>query len=151
MKNKILTNAYIKQVKETSFVSLKIPLSNTETVKHFRYVLVIQSSTEKCTRVLIYPLNKKKVIKLSLEGFNMIEKKVNNFLKIIQKFDMIHTSGLVAKGKKLFYECYLNLSLAELENVEYKDLKTSLDMIKNIFKKIKIEEISLINSSYKDI
>ena len=147
MRNKNLTNAYIGYLKESSCVDLAISLSEIiNNSKRFKYILVIQSSAEECIRVLIYPLYKKTILKLTFQDLNIPEKKTNDLLDLLQKFETIHTSGLVMKDNKLYYECYLNHNLAELEKQESKDLKTSLDMIKNIFKEIKIEQISLINN-----
>ncbi|MFX1503726.1 MAG: hypothetical protein ACFFDH_22385, partial [Promethearchaeota archaeon] len=56
------------------------------------------------------------------------------------KYQLIHTTGVILIEKKLFYECYLNLSLNDTKT---KELNVSLNKIKNIFKEIKIEEIGL--------
>ncbi|MHA1933513.1 MAG: hypothetical protein ACW96X_13295 [Promethearchaeota archaeon] len=73
----------------------------------------------------------------------MLSKKVlKEISKILQKFQVIHTSGFLKIENQLIYECYLNLRFSE-KNSE--DLKTSLEKIKNIFKIVKIEEIGLYN------
>jgi len=79
--------------------------------------------------------------------FNLVKKeKVDNFeayfdsnLKC-KNYEIIHSSGLLIKKMKIFYECYLNMN--QTDN-EYKDLKGSLNKIRNIPLEVKIEEISL--------
>jgi hypothetical protein len=90
----------------------------------------------------IYPINKEKIIKVSLCSLKLSKKIIKTISKILQKFQVIHTSGFLKIEKQLLYECYLNLSLSEKKS---KDLKTSLEKIKNILEQVQLEEIGLNN------
>ncbi|MHA1758049.1 MAG: hypothetical protein ACTSVV_14850, partial [Promethearchaeota archaeon] len=65
---------------------------------------------------------------------------IEELSNILKKYEIIHTSGLLVKKKELNYECYLDL---DFSNPKSKDLKSSLNKLKNILKEIIIEEISL--------
>ena len=90
----------------------------------------------------VYPLNKDKIIKLSLSGLKISAKIMNDLSKILQNFPIIHSSGFLRIKNYFLYECYLDLNFSEHKS---EDLKISLDTIKNRFKEIKLEEISLKN------
>ena len=83
-----------------------------------------------------------KIIKLSLIGQDISDEMVEILSNILKKYEIIHSSGILKKKRDFFYEGYLNFNLSDAKS---KDLKTSLDKIKNIFKGIKIEEIGLKN------
>ena len=85
-------------------------------------------------------------MRLSLYGSNISDEAINRLSKILRRYEIIHNSGFLVKQKQFYYECYFNLSLSDVKS---KDLKTSLDKIKNIFKEIKIEQVSL-NNNKKD-
>lgn len=135
-----LTSAYIKKVKEIPEVSINIPLIGLKNSDNFPFLLVIQSKYEDSIKLTIYPINKEKIIKLSLSGLNIPNKIFEELAAIIQNFQIIHTSGFLLKGRKLLYECYLNTNFSENKS---EDLKASLAKFKNIFKEIKLQEISL--------
>ncbi|MHA2393416.1 MAG: hypothetical protein ACXAEX_15855 [Promethearchaeota archaeon] len=103
--------------------------------------MIIQSTIENSIKLSLYPINKEKITKVSLYGLKLSKKVLKEISKILQKFQVIHTSGFLKIKKELFYECYLNLNLSEKERSE--DLKSSLDKIKSIFKHVKIEEIGI--------
>ena len=107
------------------------------------YLLIIQSTIENSIKLSIYPLKKSKIIKVTFSGFDFSNEIIDDISKILQNFQVIHTSGALLVKKQLFYECYLNLSMLD---VKFMDLKASLDKIKNIFKEIIIEEIGLKKS-----
>ena len=88
----------------------------------------------------IYPIKKEKIIKISLFGQNVSDNTIERLSEIIKNYEIIHSSGLLIKKMKFFYECYLNLNPTDNE---YKDLKGSLNKIRNIPLEVKIEEISL--------
>ena len=88
-------------------------------------------------------MNRERVIKISLSGSNISDDEIAELSKLLHDYEILHTSGLLLKEKELFYECYLNLSFSDTKS---KDLKTSLDKIRNIFKEIKIAEISIKNN-----
>jgi hypothetical protein len=85
------------------------------------------------------------VSQVSLFGQNVIDDIISILSRILKNYEIIHTSGLLIKKKKLFYECYLNLNLSDIKS---KELKASLDKIKikKIFMEVKIEEISIEKS-----
>ncbi len=134
----LLTKANIQRIDDTLEVRLHVSLSNIIESVDKPYLLVIQSETEKSIRITVYPINKEKILKISLYGSSVPEKALENMIKIVQNYDIIHSSGLCLKKNQLLYECYLNLNLSELKS---ENLKTSLDKIRNMFKEIIIEEI----------
>ena len=142
MKDIILTNAYIQNNEDPTNINLNFSSSGKKNLKKYPYLLVVQSIQENFVRLTIYPVKIKNLIKVSLCGLK-ISDEANIYLslaKTLQDFEMIHTSGLLIKGNKLYYECYLNLSLSD---VKTRVLKAALNKIKNIFKDIRIEEIGL--------
>jgi hypothetical protein len=143
MKNAKLTDAFILDNSNPSDIKLSLSLSHLEKFKKKLNLLVIQSTTESCSRITIYPLDKKSIIKISLSGSNISDENIGDLSKLIKKYKIIHTSGLLIKGEDLFYECYLKLDLSDDQT---KDLKASLDNFRNIFKEIRIEEIGLKES-----
>jgi hypothetical protein len=140
MENSNITNAYIQQINEFTYTNLKIPIASFKSLNDCEYLLIVQSFIENSIKLAIYPINKDKVIKVSLCSLKLSKKILKEISKILQKFQVIHTSGFLKIKKQLLYECYLNLRFSEKKS---EDLKASLQKIKNIFKKVKIEEIGL--------
>jgi hypothetical protein len=138
-----LTKAHIHRKDEISKTILKFSLMDIKNLENYPFLLIIQSTIENSIKISVYPLKKDKIIKITFSSLNFSIEMYELIKKILQKFQVIHTSGVLIIGKQLYYECYLNLNLAEIKNV---NLKNSLDNLKNIFKKIKIEEIGLIKS-----
>ena len=66
MTTKNLTSAYIKKNKRGSHLKLDISFPQIEKIQDKSYFLVIQSTSPKCSRVTIYPLKKKQILKLSI-------------------------------------------------------------------------------------
>ncbi|TFF99140.1 MAG: hypothetical protein EU540_07160 [Promethearchaeota archaeon] len=143
MRDIILTNAYIQKKEVSNNINLNFSSSSKKNLKKYPYLLVIQSIQEDNIRLTIYPVKIKNLIKVSLCGLK-ISDEVNmiylSLVKTLQNFEIIHTSGLLIKENKLYFECYLNLSLSD---VKTRVLKAALNKIKNIFKDIRIEEIGL--------
>lgn len=108
--------------------------------KEAPYLLIVKSATSECIRLTIYPIDKKIVVKIIISRADTIENYLEHFSKIVQDFQVLHTSGLLKRGEHFYYECYLNLNKSD---DEYKDLIASIDKIRYIFKEIKIEEIGL--------
>ena len=144
MKNNYSTKAQIQKKAEIDdfTVSLDISIPQTIDLKNYPFLLIIQSTTENHIRLTIYPIAKEKIVKIILAGQDISDEVIEILSKILKKYEIIHSSGLLKKEKDFMYECYLNLSLSDAKS---KDLKTSFDKIKNIFKEIKIEEIGLKN------
>ncbi|MFX1408748.1 MAG: hypothetical protein ACFFA6_00215 [Promethearchaeota archaeon] len=140
MKNTNLTTAYIKRIRDISDISINLSLLDIKNIDTCSFLLIIQSNFENFTKLTIYPINKEKIIKLSLSGLNVSNDIFEVLSKILHNFQIIHTSGFLLKEKELLYECYLNLNFSEKKS---EDLKTSIDKIKSRFKEIKLEEISL--------
>ncbi|MFX0017710.1 MAG: hypothetical protein ACFFAK_07570 [Promethearchaeota archaeon] len=143
MEKDILTNAVIKENVEQFEINLTQLLSEVKDSRNSPYLLIIQSNTEKYVKLTIYPIQHQKIIKLTLKGVNVLYKDIEILSKRLQKYNIIHTTGLVSKSKNVIYECYLDLRKIE---TKYNELEKSLEKIKSIFKDIKIEELSLYQS-----
>ena len=143
MNIKYLTKGYIKQIEGLLNIPVDISSSEIKTFDEFPFVLIIQSNIENSIKITIYPLNKDSIIKLSLYGIHISTKTMKNLSKILYNFPIIHSSGFLRIKNYFFYECYLNLNFKENKS---EDLKISFDTIRNRFKEIKIEEISLKNN-----
>ena len=143
MKDIILTNAYIQNNEDSPNINLNFSSSGKKNLKEYPYLLVVQSIQEDFTRLTIYPVKTKNLIKVSLCGLKISDEANTIYLSLaetLQNFEIIHTSGLLIKDNKLYFECYLNLSLSDIKT---RVLKAALNKIKNIFKDIRIEEIGL--------
>ncbi len=138
MADKDLTKAYITSTEKISSYELSKELGEINSFKESNKLLIIQSTSEKCIRITIYPLRNEAIIKLILMGSNISDESIERLSNILQNYEIIHTSGLFIKGKELFYECYLN---QELKSEKTDNLKLSLDRFKKVFKTIRIEEI----------
>ncbi|MHA1913545.1 MAG: hypothetical protein ACW986_02285 [Promethearchaeota archaeon] len=143
MDNSKITNAFIQRFDGLANVYLQLSLDQIKNLNDCKYLLVIQSIIEKSIKLTVYPVNKNKIIKVSLFGLKLSKKTLKEISKILQKYEVIHSSGILKIKSSLVYECYLNLSLTEKKS---EDLNVSLDKIKNIFKQVKIEEIGLNRS-----
>lgn len=143
MDNKNITDAYIQQLDDFLNTNLRISLSKIDDLKAYDHLLIIQSAIENSIKLSIYPIKKGNIIKISLYGLKLSKKILKEISKILQKFQVIHTSGFLKIRNRIYFECYLNFSISEIEK---KSLKASFDKIKNIFKEIKIEEVRIKNS-----
>jgi hypothetical protein len=141
-KEKSLTEAFIKSKEESDRLKLIIPTKEILRFQNYSHFLIIQSFTRKYSKITIYPINNKKVTKIQISGKNINQKKMNNILNIIKNFDIIHTSGLLARGKKMFYEVYINHTLQDLTNPIKSNITTSFKRIR-LIKEIRIKEIKL--------
>jgi len=140
MPDKTLTDALIKKKDELLVIFQNFFMTVKGKFKDSSYILIIRLLTKTFAKITIYPLNKDKVLKIMFIGFDIQDTKVEETIKELRNFKMIHTSGLTTLGNKSYYECYLDVSLGD---EDYKDLKRNLDKIKNIFEDIKIVEIYL--------
>ena len=138
-----LTEAYVQRITDLPKTTLKISLIDIKDPEEYPFLLIVQSTIENSIKLSIYPLKNEKIIKLTFSGFNFSNEIIDEISKILQNYQIVHTSGVLLIEKQLFYECYLNLSISE---IKAKELNTSLEKIKNIFKEIKIEEIGLKKS-----
>ena len=135
-----LTEAYVQRNIDLPKTMLEISLLDIKDLENYPFLLIVQSTIENSIKLSIYPLRNEKIIKVTFSGFNFSDEIIAQISKILQNFQVIHTSGVLLIEKQLFYECYLNLSFGEIKTNE---LNVSLNKIKNIFKEIKIEEIGL--------
>jgi hypothetical protein len=142
MEKTTLTNAYIQQINELTKANLNIPIKSFRGLNECEYLLIVQSYIENSIKLAIYPVNKDKIIKVSLCSLKLSKKMLKEISKILQKFQVIHTSGFLKIENQLIYECYLDLRFSDKKSV---DLQNSLEKIKTTFKKINIEEIGLYN------
>ncbi|MFX0076360.1 MAG: hypothetical protein ACFE96_13020, partial [Candidatus Hermodarchaeota archaeon] len=122
----------------------KISLTHIKDIEKHKNILIIKSETIRYAKFTIYPIIKEKVLKLVISDITHIDEEFENFSRELQKYTIIHSSGLVLLEGKINFECYLHLSF---DDEKYKELKMFLDKNKNKFKDIKIEELSL--SKYK--
>ncbi|MFX0029123.1 MAG: hypothetical protein ACFE8B_07930 [Candidatus Hermodarchaeota archaeon] len=146
MDNLNITDAHIQHIEDFLNIDLRIPLSEFKDLKAYDNLLIIQSAIENSIKLSIYPIKKGKVFKITLYGLKLSKKILKEISKILQRFQVIHTSGFLKIKKHIYYECYLNLNISDIKN---KSLNASLDKIKNIIEEIKIEEVrikSRINS-----
>ncbi|MHA2397417.1 MAG: hypothetical protein ACXADU_00830 [Promethearchaeota archaeon] len=143
MDNSKITTAFIQRFDGLTNLNLQLSLDQIKSLNDCKYLLVIQSIIEKSIKLTVYPVNKSKIIKVSLFGLKLSKKTLKTISKILQKYEVIHSSGILKIKNSLTYECYLNLSLTEKQS---EDLNSSLNKIKNIFKQVKIEEVGLISS-----
>jgi len=140
MKEKNLTEAYIQKISEINNIKLNFSLSDYKNFEVNPYILIIKSFKDNYARLTLYPISSKDLVKICLIGSNFQDNIIENLSIIFQDFEIIHTSGLIMKGNELYYECYLNLSLTDIKT---KALEASLEKLKNKFRRIEIEKISL--------
>ena len=135
-----ITSASIIRIKDLKDLEKSFQLNISDFPNHSRYCLVVNFQTKRFIRINIYPIFKSRILKIAFKGDYLNMQEIEIFLNDIQKFDIIHSTGLVIIKKELTCEFYLNLNYAD---EEYKDLKILLDKHKNKFKDIKLEEIVL--------
>ncbi|TFF98872.1 MAG: hypothetical protein EU547_00235 [Promethearchaeota archaeon] len=88
----------------------------------FKYILIIESLSPRCLKLSIYPINEENVAKFTFYGRNIpheeksSEEKISQIIKLLSQFKVIHTSGLIIKKEKTFFECYLNINLSNIKN-----------------------------------
>lgn len=140
MKNLNLTSAEIKKNNKFSDLNINTSLSHIEDIENYRYLLIIKSETARFAKLTVYPINREKIIKVLLKDLKQIDDQIEIFSKKLQKYNIIHSSGLVLINRRIYFECYLDLSL---NDEKFRDLKIFLDKNKNKFKDIKIEELNL--------
>jgi hypothetical protein len=132
-----LTNASILENKRI----MNFDLPHTDKFIQSKYVLVIKVDTTNFTRLMIYPIDAKKILKV----FFVIKKdkvrKVRELPSEFETFQIIHNSGLILREDKYVGEIYFNLSYSDSK---YKDLKTYLNRNKSIFDKINLYEITTL-------
>jgi hypothetical protein len=138
MSKKFLTDAIIENKGEFTNYFPYFFFNTKDKFKDYPNILMVRLLTKKFAKLTIYPLKSTKIIKLVLAGFDFQNKMIQNVIKKLKKYNIIHTSGLTSLGKRPYYECYLDLSFSDKD---YKDLKIVLDNVKNIFEDIKIVEI----------
>lgn len=140
MSKEFLTYAIIeKKVKVANYFP-NIFLKSKGKFKGYPNILVVRLLTKKFAKLSIYPLKSTKIVKIILSGFDFQNAMIQDTIKKLKNYNIIHTSGLTSLGKRAYYECYLDLSFSDKE---YKYLKSVLDNVKNIFEDIKIVEIGL--------
>ncbi|MCK4370577.1 MAG: hypothetical protein KAW03_05880, partial [Candidatus Lokiarchaeota archaeon] len=113
-----LTEAYVQRTNDLPKTTLKISLINIKDPEEYPFLLIVQSTIENSIKLSIYPLKNEKIIKLTFSGFNFSNEIIDEISKILQNYQIVHTSGVLLIEKQLFYECYLNLSLSEIKAKE---------------------------------
>ena len=66
-----LTKASIQSVESASAINLAKELFEINNFTESPNILIIQSASENCMRLTIYPLKKERIIKISLNGSNI--------------------------------------------------------------------------------
>jgi len=120
---------------------IKFNFPQTDKFKQSKYVLVIRADTTNFTRLMIYPIDTKKILKLIFVIKKDKVGKVRELPTDFKNFEVIHNSGLILKKDKYMGEIYFNLCYSD---TKYKDLKTYLDRNKNVFDKINLNEINML-------
>ncbi|MHA1191230.1 MAG: hypothetical protein ACTSP9_02900 [Promethearchaeota archaeon] len=136
MTEKNLTIGYIKKYNGL----LRLNLSKNNLFQKDQYILIIQANTKEFSKFTIYPINVNKILKITVSSFREIVKDLEHISSLLKNFKIIHNSGLTVRDNIFIVELYLKLRFSDSK---YKDLKTSLDKIKNKHIDIDIEEISL--------
>ena len=136
MTEKKLTIGYIEKYDG----SLRLDLSKNKLFQKDQYILIIQANTKDFSRLMIYPINVNKILKITLSSFKEFVENLDIIFSFLKNFNIIHNSGLTLRDDIFIVELYLKLRFSDSK---YKDLKTSLDKIKNKHIDIDIEEISL--------
>ena len=135
-----ITSASIVRIKDLKGLEKIFQSNISDFPNHTPYCLIINFKTKKFVRITIYPIFKSRILKLSFKGNSHNVREFEVFSNDIQKFEIVHSTGLIIIKQELTAEFYLNLNLADKD---YKDLKILLDKHKNKFKDIKLEEIVL--------
>jgi len=138
MAEKRLTIGYI----EKNDKRLRLNITNNQFLQKGQFLLVIQANNKDFSRIMIYPINVNKIMKITISSLKEITEDLKLFSSILKKFNIIHNSGLTVRRDLFIIEIYLNLRFSDSK---YKVLKISLDKIKNEYIDIDIEEISLNN------
>ena len=135
-----ITSGSIVRIKDLKDLEGIFKSNISEFPTHTSFCLIVNFKTKKFIRITIYPVFKSRILKLSFKGNSLNMREIEVFLNNIQKFEIIHSTGLIIIKQELTVEFYLNLNFTD---DEYKDLKILLDKHKNKFKDIKLEEIVL--------
>lgn len=136
MTEKRLTTGYIEKYDGL----LRLDLSKNNLFQKYQFILIIQANTREFIRFMIYPINVDKILKITVSSLKDIAEDLKLISSVLKNFKIIHNSGLTVRNDLFIIEIYLKLRFSDSK---YKDLKTSLDKIKNKHVDIDIEEISL--------
>ena len=140
MPKEFLTDAVIENKVKIANYFPHILFKTKGKFEDYTNILVIRLLTNKFAKFSIYPLKSSKIVKIVLIGFDFQNKMIQDTIKQLKNYNIIHTSGLTSLGKRSYYECYLDISMSDKD---YKYIKSDLDNVKNIFEDIKIVEIGL--------
>ncbi len=137
----LLTEANIQKITSLNHKILKVPLSHFKQLDEYPYILVIKSITVDFIKITLYPLKKKRIIKISIRGKNVPKEEVLLILNKLQSYEIVHSSGLCYdSNNQLLYECYLNIDFST-SNVNI--LQKLLNQYEKNFESILIDEITL--------
>ena len=109
MKDNKLTTASIhnRRIGDINIINLNIPIFDRFAEKEYPHILIIQSTIENRTKLIIYPIKKEKLIKVSLFGQNITDGIIGILSRILKNYEIIHTSGLLIKKKNYFMSVIL--------------------------------------------
>ncbi|MEJ2250801.1 MAG: hypothetical protein P8Y97_14260 [Candidatus Lokiarchaeota archaeon] len=131
---------------DSNKITINFDSNQNQCLNNSKYFLIIYSSTKKFSKLIIYPIEKRSILKIHIHDKEINSDKINNLKEILGHFDIIHTTGLLLEGNELTYECYLNLNSEELKQQNYEILSRMIEKIKKMFKFLKIQEINLDNN-----
>ncbi|MBN1800733.1 MAG: hypothetical protein JW891_04460 [Candidatus Lokiarchaeota archaeon] len=126
-KVKSISNAILLRINK-NFRKKIIPFKNHQFFKDYSYAFIVESATEKCIKMTIYPQNTSNIIKLAIQIPDGEGNIVKEFPQILKDYGLLHASGLLKVGEIMVYECYLNV---KYNSIEMETLKKILNGIAN--------------------
>lgn len=139
MNIKSISDAVIKATKKNTLKKI-IPLKNKDYLKKYPYILIIQSETEKCIKITIYPQKTTNITKLVIQTSLEDKDLFKEIPRILKEYDILHAPGLLKIGDVFIYECYINLKpnstkagelLKKLKKFSKQSLLFSIEKIKS--------------------
>ena len=117
-----LTKATIQRLADITKTKLSNSLFELKNIKDYPFFLIIQSTIENVLKLSIYPIKKETIIKITFYGFNLSSNFFDEISKILQKFQVIHVSGVFMIAKNYIYECYLDPNMSEIKAKDLNNL-----------------------------
>ena len=97
MQDQNLTKAYIQSTENLKTIDLPKELRDLKSFIDSKKVLIIQSTSDKCIRITIYPVQRDAIVKLSLIGANISDDSIEALSSVLHNYNIIHTSVLLIK------------------------------------------------------
>ncbi len=119
-KVKSISNAILLRINRN--FRKRIPIKNHHFFKDYSHAFIVESTTEKCMKMTMYPQNTTDIIKLTIQIQDGEDTIIKEFPQILKDYDIIHASGLLKIGEVLVYECYLHLKYNSQEMIILKNI-----------------------------